>query len=1470
MAASDQTYRSQRTLDVVFGVSCLLMLASVVGMFAQDYFREFKSEQRDFRDVEEALYQRQTLKLVPDQQKREEIDKLEQEVAKARADRDAKAKESEAEVKQILPKKVQAEARAQAVKADYDSIVSIYNIEIEKRDAAAADSAERQTFAKRADDLYRQVHDLEAKLSEAQAQADDFNRQLQEINDKQKEADKRVADAEDTLKKQTDDFNRFVKLTAQLRWKTGDWFRSLPVIDAFASPTRIQQYTLVDLPIDYSFKYVTRYDRCTTCHRGIDRPAFDKGALEALTQEPSKEEQDRLDIARQMLRQRADLLGDSKLASDAAELRLTTLDNKTKLSPQRVDEFCAHPHLDLFVEGKSPHPAEKFGCTICHGGQGSATDFVLAAHTPTDAIQKEDWIKRGWESMHFWDFPMLPARFVESSCLKCHHQVTDLLREWDQVDIRAGKKFDGPGAKVVRGYNLVRENGCFGCHEIAGIKGGRAVGPDLRLEPSPPLDEMSPTDRLKMLADPLNLPGNQRKVGPSLRRIAEKTNESWTRRWLEGPREFRPDTRMPHFYNLANNVPDALPDDQKKFPDTEIHSIAYYLFRESRDYLAGKDTARQFLVDRKKYLEDLKNRQLISEAQRRELEEVDRRLELARLPVPIKDGLFGPEGAPAQLPSAPSDDKQREAQIKHGRQLFTEKGCLACHSHSGTEQPVGDLPAVAGEANFGPNLSNLVAKIAPEDGDPDAKRRWLVQWIMNPTVHSPRTLMPVTHLEPAEASDVAEWLLSRPAGEWATQDPPAPNEDSLQALARVHLEKAFPRKEAADILAAKGLSPAQEELLKASRPDADELRLASSRTDEPWGEKLKWYIGKKAIGALGCFGCHEVPGFEYAKPVGTPLNDWGKKDPERLAFEDVTAYVKTHYRVTELALDEKGHGYAPEDGKAAYEKYFWEQLEHHQRDGFLYQKLREPRSYDCNRLRSWEDRLRMPQFKFARKAKPLEGETADQAQAREEAEAREAVMTFILGLVAEPVPLKYLNDPPPDRLAEAKGRQVIEKFNCAGCHQLRAGVYDFKVTQAVTEGLDDAFKANTDPSNVLYAGDNPFPGHNAWTGRPQAIPGRVTLDGLPLSEGDNIQLRLTEAARYTSADGKTNDIPAVSDLALPTADLVSRADPHGGTFTELLVPYLVALKRPGLDDNPKARSGLPPPLLREGEKAQPSWLFQFLKKPFAIRPVTILRMPRFNMSDEDAMSLVNYFAGLDRLKNPGVTLTHPYLTVPQRDEGYLAAQSQSYAARLGKDKLEQRAREMQPLWNRMLQDRTTDVRQQLQAAEANLQKSKDADKADATKKRDDLKAQLDRLEADARQPEGGAFQKTQRAQLDANLYETDGYRLLANYNLCLKCHQVGSYDPAEKIGPSLNLAPERLRPDWLQRWIASPQRLLVYPIGQHPMPQPFLRNKPEYEDVFAGNALEQATALRDVLMVLPQVSDVPANRYFRPSTESPK
>jgi hypothetical protein len=300
-------------------------------------------------------------------------------------------------------------------------------------------------------------------------------------------------------------------------------------------------------------------------------------------------------------------------------------------------------------------------------------------------------------------------------------------------------------------------------------------------------------------------------------------------------------------------------------------------------------------------------------------------------------------------------------------------------------------------------------------------------------------------------------------------------------------------------------------------------------------------------------------------------------------------------------------------------------------------------------------------------------------------------------------------------------------------------------------------------------------------------------------------------------------------------------------------------------------------LLREGERAQPDWLFKFLRNPTPIRSqhfvdekgtekgVVILRMPRFSLSEEDAMSLVNYFAAVDKTTNPGVKLDYPYFAVKEREEDYLAKQSQAYVARLKEPQIKERMEKIQPVWDRMLDEQMADLTEKLSVAEKALKAAEGDEKKTAESRRNELRKQLDDLQAQARQKnKDGSFYKAQRKEWEKNAYAIDAYRLLGNYNLCLKCHPVGRLDVDEAIGPRLDLVPERLRPEWTQRWIASPQRLLIYPVGQHPMPQPFGRGKLEYQETFAGSSLEQANAIRDVLMNLHQVADMPANRLYHP------
>src|SRR5437773_11607192 len=121
MAATDQNYRDQYALDVVFGASSILMLASLMWMFVQDFNREFKAEQRPFRDVEVALAQRLALEQIPSLA---EFDAAQSAVVQAREEREAndqKVRELRKEVAKFLPDKERSENKFQTIKSDLES-----------------------------------------------------------------------------------------------------------------------------------------------------------------------------------------------------------------------------------------------------------------------------------------------------------------------------------------------------------------------------------------------------------------------------------------------------------------------------------------------------------------------------------------------------------------------------------------------------------------------------------------------------------------------------------------------------------------------------------------------------------------------------------------------------------------------------------------------------------------------------------------------------------------------------------------------------------------------------------------------------------------------------------------------------------------------------------------------------------------------------------------------------------------------------------------------------------------------------------------------------------------------------------------------------------------------------------------------------------------------------------------------------
>ncbi|MFQ5665961.1 MAG: c-type cytochrome [Candidatus Binatia bacterium] len=125
--------------------------------------------------------------------------------------------------------------------------------------------------------------------------------------------------------------------------------------------------------------------------------------------------------------------------------------------PRMVDQpqpFTTHPGRYL-----QSHDPAKFGCTVCHQGQGRATE-VAAAHG----------------RVAYWDRPLLAPSLVKTTCTQCHAEV-DLYGPRGLFSQAEGTGRAAADELLAAGRRLLRERGCLGCHTLNG-KGG-TIGPDL-------------------------------------------------------------------------------------------------------------------------------------------------------------------------------------------------------------------------------------------------------------------------------------------------------------------------------------------------------------------------------------------------------------------------------------------------------------------------------------------------------------------------------------------------------------------------------------------------------------------------------------------------------------------------------------------------------------------------------------------------------------------------------------------------------------------------------------------------------------------------------------------------------------------------------------------------------------------------------------------------------------------------------
>ena len=1112
--------------------------------------------------------------------------------------------------------------------------------------------------------------------------------------------------------------------------------------------------------------------------------------------------------------------------------------------------FSSHPRLDLFVGPSSPHSLQGMGCTICHEGQGSGTDFKWASHTPDSLNQRTDWSRmHGWFNNHHWIFPMNPKRFVESSCLKCHHEVAELEP--------SSRYPDPPAPKLMAGVRLIEIYGCFGCHEINGYDGKDRIGPDIRLEPNyfaaalqmkhevdglreqaarveielgnkhqqheeiqrqidagsenaellhnqlasvdqqieplqDRLDQLNNgvenlfeirdlagqittapdgTDaqrqrlldlvtqdaqrsseemllpaaahKLTQVLKKVATPGKLRKVGPSLRHVAEKLDPEFLYDWIKEPKHFRPDTKMPQFFGHFKHLHD--PHDRQlaeRYEPIEILGITTYLLERSQ--------------------------------------------------------LFDPIEPPGEMNQSSAEEK-----IARGKILFEFRGCLACHSHADFPQAhQGHGDSLVSHVVHGPDLSRIADKLSELRNAKGAS--WLYSWLRNPKFYHQRTRMPDVQLTPITADDgtqtdpaedIVTYLLSRKTG-WEPEAQLELDEQGQAALDDLVLErltKTFARFKAQEYLASDNGIPEQ----LRSRIKGAEIELVGAA-----GQKQKLlYVGVKSIAKYGCYGCHDIPGFEDAKPIGTGLADWGRKDPSKLDFGHILHYLQGHGghqhdghdtgQNSETHVHDGDHlendhhvgdqDYDHADGdhhehddqvETGLDPYLVEDITHHGRAGFAMQKLREPRSYDVDKItnKAYDDRLRMPLFPFTD-------------------EQREAIVTVLLGLVAEPPAPQYVYQPDRRNEAIVAGRKVLQKYNCGGCHLLEAEKWkvaytatDFPAPPTVEsfpflQRKDSASRLNdslkTDSGGLMHA---TLVGLSAVNDQ-DAMP--VVLD----DEGDEVE----EDGEYNAADvryrfnlwkpailnGHRYDVGIVP-LEIAAETIEKRYPAQGGNLTSLLLPRAVQLEKT-VNPNAKgteARGWLPPPLMGEGRKVQAEWLHDFLLDPFPIRPAVLLRMPKFNMSSAEAAVLVDYFAAVD-------DAAYPYDFSRRTRSDHLASEESEF-------------------------------RKTLEEA-------------------------------------GTAEIPYENARFEHAM------KIVTDQNYCIKCHSVGDFEPKgsdRAKAPNLSLVYKRLRSQFVRDWLANPKAILPY--SSMPVNIPYKASEPHMggvsQELFAGNSIQQLDGVVDLLM----------------------
>jgi cytochrome c2 len=433
--------------------------------------------------------------------------------------------------------------------------------------------------------------------------------------------------------------------------------------------------------------------------------------------------------------------------------------------------------------------------------------------------------------------------------------------------------------------------------------------------------------------------------------------------------------------------------------------------------------------------------------------------------------------------------------LTRGEALFESVGCRGCHVIEAPGQPGAGARHIEASAarDYAPNLSDVGSKV---------NERWLYAWLKNPTAYWSQTRMPNLRLSDQEAADLTAFLMTKTEG---------------------HTYAAPVEFDPKNSTALNGL--AQE--------------------------------GKTLITKYGCFGCHDIKGFEEAQRIGADLSDFGRKKVDLLDFGDaiVNPRKQTWYNWLDL-------------------------------------KLRHPRSYKYQVVDA-----RMPQFDFTD-------------------EEVNALMVFLRSESQEEIPSEYLAGRDDRRKAINQGEKTIEQLGCRNCHPIDDHGGLVRDRYVKTDAQGNVTEDNTALAPPILTGEG-FRTQPPWlygflrspiSLRPWL---KIRMPTFPL--GIAIQTvanskpvprdRATEIVQYFSASAnKTYPFVWTHDPP-PPSDYLAQAQKMFDSVGCLKCHYTGTIPADRPPDN------LAPNLALAKQRLRPDWIEFWLKDPQVFMPGT--KMPTF-------------------------------------------------------------------------------------------------------------------------------------------------------------------------------------------------------------------------------------------------------------------